>query len=56
MVTEFDVAVPTSGGYPINLQDLQVQARIYRSAIDYVLHFSPNCKAMLTWGFTDRYS
>jgi hypothetical protein len=24
--------------------------------LEYVLHFSPNCKAMLTWGYTDRYS
>jgi hypothetical protein len=56
MVTELDVAVPTSGGYPVNPQDLQKQGDIYRSILNYVLHFSPNCKAMLTWGFTDRYS
>ena len=56
MVTELDVAIPTCGGYPINSQDLQTQGLIYRSILDYVLHFSPNCKAMLTWGFTDRYS
>ncbi len=56
MVTELDVSVPTDGGYPVNPQDLQTQADIYRSMLEYVLHFSPNCKAMLTWGYTDRYS
>jgi endo-1,4-beta-xylanase len=56
MVTELDVSVPTSGGYPTNPQDLQTQGDVYHSMLDYVLHFSPNCKAMLTWGFTDRYS
>ena len=56
MVTELDVGVPTDGGYPIHPQDLQTQGDIYRSMLNYVLHFAPNCKAMLTWGFTDRYS
>jgi endo-1,4-beta-xylanase len=56
MVTELDVAIPTNGSRPINPQDLQTQGDVYRSMLDYALHFSPNCKAMLTWGFTDRYS
>lgn len=56
MVTELDVRVPTSGACPIDAQDLQKQADIYRSMLELVLHFSPNCKAMLTWGFTDRFS
>ena len=56
MVTELDVAIPTKGGYPIDSHDLQKQADVYASMLNYVLHFSPNCKAMLTWGFTDRYS
>ena len=56
MVTELDVAIPTKGGYPIHSEDLQKQGLIYRSILDYVLHFSPKCQAMLTWGFTDRYS
>jgi hypothetical protein len=56
MVTELDVSVPTSGGYPTNPQDLQTQGDVYHSMVDYVLQFSSNCKAMLTWGFTDRYS
>jgi hypothetical protein len=56
MVTELDVAIPTSGGYPDDPKDVQKQGLIYRSLLDYVLHFSPKCQAMLTWGFTDRYS
>ena len=56
MVTELDVSVPTNGGYPVDSHDLEIQANIYGSILNYVLHFSPNCKAMLTWGFTDRYS
>jgi endo-1,4-beta-xylanase len=56
MVTELDVSVPTTGAYPINPKDLQTQGVVYRSMLNYCLYFSPNCKAMLTWGFTDRYS
>jgi endo-1,4-beta-xylanase len=56
MITELDVPVPTNGGNPINIQDLQTQGSIYRSLLNLALHFSPNCKAILTWGFTDRYS
>ena len=56
MVTELDVSVPTDGGYPVNISDLQKQGDIYRSMLNFVLHFSPNCEAMITWGFTDRYS
>ena len=56
MVTELDVSVPTNGGYPNNSQDLATQADVYGSMLNYVLYFSPHCKAMLTWGFTDRYS
>ena len=56
MVTELDVAMPTKGAYPVNLQDIETQGDIYRSMLEYVLHFTPNCQAMLTWGFTDRYS
>ena len=56
MVTELDVSMPTDGGYPINPKDIQTQGVVYRSMLEYALHFAPNCKAMLTWGFTDRYS
>jgi endo-1,4-beta-xylanase len=56
MVTELDVALPTRGGYPVDSKDLDRQGFIYRSLMQYVLYFSYHCKAMLTWGFTDRYS
>jgi endo-1,4-beta-xylanase len=56
MVTELDVAVPTNGGYPIDPKDFEKQGLIYRSLLEYSLYFSPNCKAMITWGFTDRNS
>ena len=56
MVTELDISMPTKGAYPRNSTDFQLQGLIYRSILDYVLYFSPKCRAMLTWGFTDRYS
>jgi GH35 family endo-1,4-beta-xylanase len=56
MVTELDVGVPCTGGYPINLRDLKTKAEIYGAVVDYVLHFSVHFTTMLTWGFTDRYS
>jgi len=56
MVTELDVAVPINASYPRNFQDLERQGDIYRSVLNYALYFSPNCKAMLTWGFTDRHT
>jgi GH35 family endo-1,4-beta-xylanase len=48
MATELDAAVPTNGEYAIDPKDLEKQGLIYRSLLEYVLHFSPNCKAMIT--------
>ena len=56
MVTELDVSVSTIGGYPLDSKDLQRQSLVYRSLLQYALYFSPHCQALLTWGFTDRYS
>jgi endo-1,4-beta-xylanase len=56
MPTELDISMKTNGGYPANPSDLRRQADVYGSLLDYALHFSSNCRAMLTWGFTDRYS
>ncbi len=56
MITELDVHIATNGGYPNNSVDLGRQSYVYSCLLDYALYFSPNCKAMLTWGFTDRYS
>jgi len=56
MVTELSISIPMKNGKPVNPADIEKQGVVYRSILDYVLHFSPKCAAMLTWGFTDRYS
>ncbi|UJR18153.1 hypothetical protein I4U23_005053 [Adineta vaga] len=56
MVTELDIAIPMVDHHPIDPNDIQKQAVLYRSILDYVLHFNPRTPALLTWGFTDRYS
>ncbi|CAF1340971.1 unnamed protein product [Rotaria sp. Silwood1] len=56
MVTELDIAIPINGGNPRDPNDVEKQGRLYRSLLKYVLHFSPKCRALITWGFTDRYS
>jgi endo-1,4-beta-xylanase len=56
MITELDVAIPIKDGKPINPIDLEKQGLLYRSLLRYALYFLPRCQAMLTWGFTDRYS
>lgn len=56
MVTELDVAIAMNGNNPRDPNDLQKQAQIYRSLVKYALHFGSRCRALITWGFTDRYS
>jgi endo-1,4-beta-xylanase len=56
MVTELDISIPMKDGKPVDPSDVEKQGLEYRSLLQYVLHFSPKCRAMLTWGFTDRYS
>jgi endo-1,4-beta-xylanase len=56
MVTELDISIPMNGTKPLNSSDVEKQGLVYRSLLQYVLHFFPRCQAMLTWGFTDRYS
>jgi endo-1,4-beta-xylanase len=56
MVTELDISIPMKDGKPVNPTDIEKQGVVYRSLLQYVLHFFPKCPAMLTWGFTDRYS
>ncbi len=56
MVTELDISIPMKDGKPIDPADIQKQGLLYRLILEYVLHFSPKCPAMLTWGFTDHYS
>lgn len=47
-ITEFDVAMDAEG-------EEEIQANIYRKALEICLD-QPKCKAMQSWGFTDRYS
>jgi endo-1,4-beta-xylanase len=50
-ITELDVRVPL----PSNAAALQQQAATYKDILNFCLS-QPNCKAILTWGFTDRHS
>jgi endo-1,4-beta-xylanase len=50
-ITELDVRAPL----PLSAADLQSQAESYREVVEFCLS-QPNCKALLTWGFTDKYS
>ena len=55
-VSEVDVALQMKGGYPADPDAIHKQAVIYRSLLQYVLHFFPKIPAMTSWGFADRYS
>ena len=50
-ITEMDVRI----NLPTSSEELQQQADAYRDAITFCLT-EPNCNALLTWGFTDKYS
>jgi endo-1,4-beta-xylanase len=50
-VTELDLRM----SLPPTEQNLQRQAAVYREYLTACLSI-PNCKAFLTWGFTDKYS
>ena len=56
IVSELDIAIPMNQGQPIDPNALEKQANIYRSILQYVLHFFPRIPAMITWGYTDRFS
>jgi endo-1,4-beta-xylanase len=56
IISELDVAIPMNAGHPIDPDALEKQATIYRSLLQYALYFYPKIPAMITWGFTDRYS
>jgi endo-1,4-beta-xylanase len=54
-ITELDVALPLDSNGDARAQDLNRQADIYRDiAIACLSH--PECTAIQTWGFTDKYS
>ncbi len=50
-ITEMDVRFPT----PLSPTNLNYQALIYGSVLKHCLT-QPACKALQTWGFTDKYS
>jgi endo-1,4-beta-xylanase len=50
-MTEMDVRI----NLPTEPAELQQQAQAYRDAVTFCLT-EPNCKALVTWGFTDKYS
>lgn len=50
-ITELDVRMKL----PASAEDLQKQADAYRDVAGFCLA-EPSCKAILTWGFTDKYS
>jgi endo-1,4-beta-xylanase len=50
-LTEMDVSI----GLPTTADELQQQALAYSDSINFCLT-EPNCKALVAWGFTDKYS
>ncbi len=54
-ITEMDVALPVDADGNASPIDLQRQADIYREIAAACLSH-PGCKAIQTWGFTDKYS
>jgi endo-1,4-beta-xylanase len=52
-ITEMDVRI--HGGTGTRTEKLAAQAQLYRNMLRVCLK-SPNCKAFVTWGFTDRHS
>jgi endo-1,4-beta-xylanase len=56
IISELDVGIPMNAGQPIDPNALEKQAVIYRSLLQYALYFFPKIPAMITWGYTDRFS
>jgi len=55
-ITELDVALPVDeNAEPRDSADIAKQAQIYASVAHACLS-SPQCTAIQTWGFTDKYS
>ena len=54
-ITELDVALPIDAAGNARVEDLQLQADIYRRIAQACLSH-PGCTAIQTWGFTDKYS
>jgi endo-1,4-beta-xylanase len=54
-ITELDVRLKIDGRGPPSSDDLAKQRRIYQEVVAVCLRF-PQCTAIQTWGFTDKYS
>jgi endo-1,4-beta-xylanase len=54
-ITELDVALQLNAGGVPQPDDLILEASIYRDVVRACLN-SPDCTAIQTWGFTDKYS
>ena len=54
-VTELDVSLPIDSSGQAQPGDLLRQAEVYRGIVRACLQ-SPDCTAIQTWGFTDKYS
>jgi endo-1,4-beta-xylanase len=54
-ITELDVSLPLDSGGGPRAEDLTRQAEVYRSIVRACLN-NPECTAIQTWGFTDKYS
>ncbi len=53
-LSELDVTIAMQGVYPSDPDAIQKQAVIYRSLLEYVLHFFPKILVMTTWGFINQ--
>lgn len=54
-ITELDIALPIDAAGGFRPEDMQRQAHIYRQVV-HACRQNPGCKAVQTWGFTDKYS
>lgn len=54
-ITELDVSLLVDSAGRASMQDLQRQADVYTGVVRACLK-NPGCKAIQTWGFTDKYS
>jgi endo-1,4-beta-xylanase len=54
-ITELDVSLPVDSDGRSRPDDLTRQAEVYRGIVRACLN-SPECTAIQTWGFTDKYS
>jgi endo-1,4-beta-xylanase len=54
-ITELDISLPLDSAGQASGEDLRRQAILYRGVVHACVQ-SPDCTAIQTWGFTDKYS